>query len=191
MDGRVETKPAFILRRIVDLAVGDEQRTRHAVRRDIRHRLAERREQVGRLPAGVLAAGHMHKAGFEIGDFCELVLQLRLDLARAIRPARQLHAGACVDGDNRDIGQRLPVLALEVGVCERGEKAGEAQSPQHDAAPAAPCEQDNRRKAKQRQGREQLAREEGEELNGPVHESLKTPSPRPSPQGERDVPYPG
>ena len=92
MHWRVEAKAALILRRIVDLAVGDEQRARHAVRRDIRHGLVERREQVGRLAAGLLAAGHMHEAHFQIGELCELVLELRLDLARTLRPARQLHA---------------------------------------------------------------------------------------------------
>ena len=186
MDRRLEAEPALVLRRIVDLAIGDEQGSRHAVRRDIRHRLAERGEQVGRLAAGLLAAGHMHEARFEIGDFRELVLEIGLDLTRAVGPAGQIHAGASVNRDDRDVGQGLPVLALEVRIGERGEKAGDAQGAQQEAAPATPREQGNRRETEQGQRRDQLAREKGEELNGPVHDALAQDplTPALSPRGE-------
>ena len=59
-------------------------RARHPARRNVRHGVVERAEKVGRLAAGLIRPRRTDPANVQIGNFRQLVLQLRLDLARTL-----------------------------------------------------------------------------------------------------------
>ncbi len=145
---RVEAEAAMILRCIVNLAVGDENRARHAALWNVGHGGVEGAEKVGRFPARLVRAGCVDPAHFQIGDFRELVLQFGLDLARALVAPGKLHAGACVGDNDGNIGKRFPILVFQIRVGQRQKQAAKAQGPQDNAPAVPPSRERDRRHAK-------------------------------------------
>jgi hypothetical protein len=109
---------------------------------------------------------------FKVRYLCKLGFEVRLYLPGALGPPGKLHTRALVDSDDSDIRQRLPVLVFKIRIGERNEKAGESKSAERQSPAASPSGQPKNQEAHEKARDKQLAREEREELDGPVHDEL-------------------
>ena len=135
VNGRGESERAGVGGHVVNPAVGDEDRARHAVRRHVGERRVERGEQAGAVGLAVGLAG-LHHPHLDAGNALQALGHGGAGGFGLGGALAEILARALVDDDHRDRGQGIAVLAGERGVCERKHEQRQRRGAQQ-AAPAA------------------------------------------------------